>query len=242
MKRAATLKKYSRTKHWGEQHSFGAQWGRGGKSCQLLDIFTLRHVGGIASGKWKKPGLPLEINCCIQLNCCVGAAACTSWPLNVIMSELNCGSDDGKQLDRKIRASAATETRLIYHLWWLKGRVLFFRRKQNTLLHIRAKQTKINWVTHYWNVSLYFGDQLLFLVLVLNFRFLSARCGPRALTSTNGRNMALVCQMRLFTATTEEASRKEKKQYFQTLNHHFVKALCSKQVKRRCGFSMKFFT
>lgn len=47
---------------------------------------------------------------------------------------------------------------------------------------------------------------MLFLVLVLNLRFLSARCGPRALTSTNGRNMALVCQMRLFTATTEGAS------------------------------------
>lgn len=58
--------------------------------------------------------------------------------------------------------------------------------------------------THYWNVSLYFGDQLLFLVLVLNLRFLSARCGPTALTSTNGRNMALVCQMRLFTPTTEK--------------------------------------
>lgn len=57
--------------------------------------------------------------------------------------------------------------------------------------------------TYYWNVSLYFGDQLLFLVLVLNLRFLSARCGPTALTSTNGRNMALVCQMRLFTPTTE---------------------------------------
>lgn len=58
--------------------------------------------------------------------------------------------------------------------------------------------------TYYWNVSLYFGDQLLFLVLVLNLRFLSVRWGPRALTSTNGRNMALVCQMRLFTATTTE--------------------------------------
>lgn len=58
--------------------------------------------------------------------------------------------------------------------------------------------------TYYWNVSLYFGDQLLFLVLVLNLRFLSARCGPTALTSTNGRNMALVCQMRLFTPTTEK--------------------------------------
>lgn len=60
-------------------------------------------------------------------------------------------------------------------------------------------------MTHYWNVSLYFGDQLLFLVLVLNFRFLSARCGPTALTSTKGRNMALVCHTMLFTATTVDA-------------------------------------
>ena len=43
---------------------------------------------------------------------------------------------------------------------------------------------------------------MLFLVLVLNLRFLSARCGPTALTSTKGRNMALVCQLRLFTPTT----------------------------------------
>lgn len=45
----------------------------------------------------------------------------------------------------------------------------------------------------------------MFLVLVLNLRFLSARCGPTALTSTNGRNMALVCQIRLFTAITEKS-------------------------------------
>lgn len=78
----------------------------------------------------------------------------------------------------------------------------------NVALHLREERTKTDLITHYWNVSLYFGDQLLFLVLVLNLRFLSARCGPRALTSTNGRNMALVCQMRLFTATTEKSVRK----------------------------------
>lgn len=76
----------------------------------------------------------------------------------------------------------------------------------NAELHLHQEQTKTDFITHYWNVSLYFGDQLLFLVLVLNLRFLSARCGPTALTSTKGRNMALVCQMRLFTATTDEAS------------------------------------
>lgn len=76
----------------------------------------------------------------------------------------------------------------------------------NAAPHLREERANMDWITHYWNVSLYFGDQLLFLVLVLNLRFLSARCGPRALTSTNGRNMALVCQMRLFTATTDKAA------------------------------------
>ena len=45
---------------------------------------------------------------------------------------------------------------------------------------------------------------MLFLVLVLNLRFLSARCGPTAFTSTKGRNMALVCQVMLLTPTTGE--------------------------------------
>lgn len=73
--------------------------------------------------------------------------------------------------------------------------------KKINILNILFTNFKIN-NTHYWNVSLYFGDQLLFLVLVLNLRFLSARCGPIALTSTNGLNIALVCQLRLFTAFT----------------------------------------
>ncbi len=81
------------------------------------------------------------------------------------------------------------------------------------------KLTGLSMITHYWNVSLYFGDQLLFLVLVLNLRFLSARCGPTALTSTNGRNMALVCQMRLFTPTTEKKREVRKKDYLRTIQN-----------------------
>lgn len=65
--------------------------------------------------------------------------------------------------------------------------------------------------THYWNVSLYLGDQLLFLVLVLYLRFLSARLGPTALTSTNGRNMVFVCQLMLFTPTTARQTNKQNK-------------------------------
>lgn len=79
---------------------------------------------------------------------------------------------------------------------------------------------------------------MLFLVLVLNLRFLSARCGPRALTSTNGRNMALVCQMRLFTATTEGASgdtvEKKKKSPGQRLNGEM-----SDSLKKSKGANVK---
>lgn len=64
--------------------------------------------------------------------------------------------------------------------------------------------------THYWNVSLYLGDQLLFLVLVLYLRFLSARFGPMALISTKGRNMAFVCQLMLFTPTTAKIKKLKK--------------------------------
>ncbi len=79
-------------------------------------------------------------------------------------------------------------------------------------MNYRAVQVLYEMNTHYWNVSLNFGDQLLFLVLVLNLRFLSARCGPMAVISTKGRNMAFVCQLILFTPTTaeEEISKHER--------------------------------
>lgn len=75
-------KKFSSTKHWGHQRSalFETQWARSGRRRQLLDIFTLRHVGGNVSGGKKRHGFPLEINCCIQLSGYSEAAACTSWP------------------------------------------------------------------------------------------------------------------------------------------------------------------
>lgn len=43
--------------------------------------------------------------------------------------------------------------------------------------------------TYKWNVSLYFGDHVFDLDFVANLRFLSARCGPTKLVSTNGRNI-----------------------------------------------------
>jgi len=56
--------------------------------------------------------------------------------------------------------------------------------------------------TYNWKVSLYFGDQVLLFVLVPCFLFLSLRLGPNMQTSTNGRNIAVVCQFRLLIATT----------------------------------------
>ena len=43
--------------------------------------------------------------------------------------------------------------------------------------------------THKKNVSLYVGDQLLFLDFVASFLRLLAKFGPTTLTSTNGRNI-----------------------------------------------------
>lgn len=53
-------------------------------------------------------------------------------------------------------------------------------------------------------LSLYLGDQLLFLDLVANFLFLSLRCGPMMLTSMKGRKMPEVCHLRSLAATTGE--------------------------------------
>lgn len=46
---------------------------------------------------------------------------------------------------------------------------------------------------------------MLLLVFVPCFLFLSLRLGPKMQTSTKGRNMALVCQLRLLMATTEKS-------------------------------------
>lgn len=56
--------------------------------------------------------------------------------------------------------------------------------------------------THKRKDSLYFGDQLLFLDLVVNLRFLSLIWGPIIVTSTKGRNIPVVCHFRSFTART----------------------------------------
>lgn len=56
--------------------------------------------------------------------------------------------------------------------------------------------------TYNWNVSLYFGLQLLDLDLVECFLFLSFRCGPMRWTSTNGRNIPVVLHLRSLQATT----------------------------------------
>lgn len=57
--------------------------------------------------------------------------------------------------------------------------------------------------TYKWKVSLNLGDQLLFLDLVWNFRFLSLRCGPMTLTSTKGRNMPDVCHFKSLAPITD---------------------------------------
>lgn len=56
--------------------------------------------------------------------------------------------------------------------------------------------------THNWKASLNLADQLLFLDLVVNLRFLSARKGPTMQTSTKGRNIPDVCHFMSFTAMT----------------------------------------
>lgn len=52
------------------------------------------------------------------------------------------------------------------------------------------------------------GDQLLFLDLVWNFRFLSLSWGPIALTSTKGRNMPDVCHFRSLAPMTEREKKR----------------------------------
>lgn len=65
------------------------------------------------------------------------------------------------------------------------------------LMHIYIKYT------HKWNVSLNFGDQLLDFDLVACFRFLSCKCGPIKLISTNGRNIPdAMTHFRSLAATT----------------------------------------
>lgn len=126
MKRAVTQKKYLSTKHWGHPHSalFGAQWARSWKRRQLLDIFTLRYVGG-----GKKHGFALEINGCIQLSRYSEAAVCASWlpPNGSFKSDrqlwLSLRQRRRRLLDCGSRG-AAIETPLIYHFWELKDWVL----------------------------------------------------------------------------------------------------------------------
>lgn len=64
------------------------------------------------------------------------------------------------------------------------------------------KVFKLKIPTHNWKASLNFADQLLFLDLVVNLRFLSARKGPTMQTSTKGRNIPDVCHFMSFTAAT----------------------------------------
>ena len=64
-------------------------------------------------------------------------------------------------------------------------------------------------ITYKWNVSLYFGDQVLDLDFVANLRFLSARCGPIKLVSTNARNIPdWTGHLRSLAATTVKVKRK----------------------------------
>lgn len=57
--------------------------------------------------------------------------------------------------------------------------------------------------TYKWNDSLNFGLRLFDLLLVECFRFLSCKCGPIKLISTNGRNMPdWIIHFRSLAATT----------------------------------------
>lgn len=58
--------------------------------------------------------------------------------------------------------------------------------RRNFFIRFRFIQSQS---TYKWNVSLYLGDQLFDFDLVACFRFLSCRCGPIKLISTNGRNI-----------------------------------------------------
>lgn len=58
--------------------------------------------------------------------------------------------------------------------------------------------------THKWKVSLYLGDQLLFLDFVACFRRRSLKFGPIIFTSTNGRNMLVLGHLMSLAATTGE--------------------------------------
>lgn len=58
--------------------------------------------------------------------------------------------------------------------------------------------------TYKWNDSLYLGDQLFDFDLVACLRFLSCKCGPIKLISTNGRNIPdWITHLRSLAATTE---------------------------------------
>lgn len=56
--------------------------------------------------------------------------------------------------------------------------------------------------TYKWNVSLYFGIQVLLLLLVVCLRFLSLRWGPHMANSTYGRNIPVVRHFKPLAATT----------------------------------------
>lgn len=53
------------------------------------------------------------------------------------------------------------------------------------------------------------GDQLLFLDLVWNFRFLSLRWGPITLTSTKGRNIPDVCHFKSLAPITDRERKRK---------------------------------
>lgn len=57
--------------------------------------------------------------------------------------------------------------------------------------------------TYKLKLSLNFGDQLLFLDLVWNLRFLLLRWGPIMVISTKGRNMPDVCHFKSLAPTTK---------------------------------------
>lgn len=63
--------------------------------------------------------------------------------------------------------------------------------------------SRYNFETYKWNISLYLGDQLFVFDLVECFLFLSDKCGPIKLISTNGLNIPDTrVHFRSFAATT----------------------------------------
>lgn len=100
---------------------------------------------------------------------------------------------------------------------------------------------KFDLETYKWNVSLNFGDQLLFFDFVANFLFLSFKCGPIMLTSTNGLNILVFGHLSSLQATTENKINDkvfEMKVFSLTFNSNFM--LSSSWMREQVNLNRHF--